>query len=140
MSSDDDNKPSLVFKFISSIALPAAIALAGYYVSTSIEESKVDSEYVKLSIGILASAKQADTESSQVLRRWAVKVLDKSSPVGLTEKEKLTLINSDNIYLRDALKEFGSAELGSAAAKELINSLSKLAREAEELQSAKESN
>lgn len=104
-----DNKNSKfdrVINVLSSIALPAAIAFSGYYVSSSIEKSKVKSEYVKIAVGILAKdIAQPQDGSQEVIREWAVKVLDKNSPVALSDKEKRVLVHSDNALLMSFMDE-----------------------------------
>jgi hypothetical protein len=93
-----DNSNALKWATIAGI--PLAIAFCGWLVTGSIERSKLDTEYIRIAIGILGSEinsektteKVANRTAEQVndeklLRAWAGRVLIEKSPVAFTEKE-----------------------------------------------------
>ena len=85
--------------WLAGLGLPLAVLLAGWLVTTSIESSKLESEYVKMALTILSSQrKDADgkvqdpTKDELALRRWAVRLLNKQSPEKFTAEEQAALI------------------------------------------------
>ena len=72
------NKIQSIATILSLIAIPIVIAIVGWYVQASISTEGIKKDYVQIAIGILKdNEKQKDDE----LRKWAVAVLDKNSPV-----------------------------------------------------------
>lgn len=89
MDNSNSNDGTL-FKWVSSIALPLAIAFSGFVISASVEDSKVGSDYVRLAVDILSAepSKSIEQETKQkALKGWAVRVLNKHSPVEMTLEE-----------------------------------------------------
>ncbi|MDD3022165.1 MAG: hypothetical protein PHX61_14485 [Alphaproteobacteria bacterium] len=97
-----------VFKWLIGLGIPIAISFgisfSGWLITRSIEGSKIDYEYVRLSIDILSNEtrKSNDTnenarmkEDNKLLRNWAIRVLDSKSPIKFTEEEKKALQESN---------------------------------------------
>lgn len=91
-----------IIQWISGLGLPVAILLSSWLVSTTVESSKLDTEYVKIAIGILSTENKDDKQLSpenEAMRSWAIRVLDSKSPVKLNDEEKLAFINKGlNIF------------------------------------------
>ncbi|MBX3658951.1 MAG: BamA/TamA family outer membrane protein [Ramlibacter sp.] len=84
--------------WLGGLGLPASILLTGWLVTTRIEDSKLDSEYVKIALGILSTqTKDKDgvliepTQEDAVLRLWAVRLLNRKSPEKFTKEEQEAL-------------------------------------------------
>lgn len=95
-----------IIQWLSGLGFPIALVLSSWLVSSSIENTKVDSDYVKLAISILNSdagitdsgQKEAVTSEKEAMRGWAIRVLDEKSPVKLTEKEKQAFVKEGIDY------------------------------------------
>lgn len=95
-----------IIQWLSGLGFPIALVLSSWLVSSSIENAKVDSDYVKLAISILNSdaditnsgQKEAVTSEKEAMRGWAIRVLDEKSPVKLTEKEKQAFVKEGIDY------------------------------------------
>ena len=81
--------------WLSGLGLPISILLAGWLITTSIESSKLDSEHVKIALGILSAQNkdkdgkvQAITPEESALRLWAVRLLNRKSPEKFTKEEQ----------------------------------------------------
>lgn len=86
-----ERKSDSIFKWVSSIALPVALAVSTYMVSSSIEESKLSSEYVKIAVSILGQKtyeNSDDVDGQEALRSWAIRVLNSNSSVKMTKREQ----------------------------------------------------
>ena len=93
---------SNVIQWISGLGLPIAIVISSWFVSTSVEKTKVDSDYVRLAVGILSndladdenkiSAFSGISRERKAMRQWAIRVLDAKSPVKFTEDEKKAFV------------------------------------------------
>lgn len=86
-----------MYDWASNIALPIALTVSSVIISSSIERSKVSSEYVKMAVAILASKPMESIEkqkSQEALKSWAVRVLDANSPVKMTSYEKSSFESS----------------------------------------------
>ncbi len=81
---------------MAGIGIPAAIIIASWLITGSIERAKNDTEYVKIALGILATDKgQAEpTSDVKALRGWAVRLLDEKSPIKFTKSEGAALLES----------------------------------------------
>jgi hypothetical protein len=64
-------------QILSLIAVPIVLAVVGYFVQSSLAEQNVKKDYVQVAIGILQAPHKPDEE----IKQWAVKVLEKHSPV-----------------------------------------------------------
>lgn len=115
---DNLNNNGTLFKWVSSIALPAALTISSVVISTSVERSKIGSDYVRLAVGVLSSEPSKSVEQKEyqnVLKGWAVRILDNYSPVKMTLEEKDALLNDssafDNIDM-EAIKKLEEAIKG----------------------------
>lgn len=81
--------------------IPAAILISTWLVATSIEKSKLNTEYVRIALGVLVP-KRDDTGSElsesfskdeMAMRGWAVRLLNKNSPEKFTEDEQNALLD-----------------------------------------------
>jgi hypothetical protein len=77
------NKIQAIATIFSLIAVPIIITILGFVFQSSLSKGSLKEEYVKLSIGILESQ---NVKNDPDLRAWAVKVLNKNSPVPFSEK------------------------------------------------------
>ena len=88
MEQDSLNKIQSIATILSLIAIPIVIATVGWYVQASISTEGIKKDYVQIAIGILKdNEKQKDDE----LRKWAVSVLDKNSPVPFSKNLRIKL-------------------------------------------------
>lgn len=72
------NKFQTLATIISLLATPIIVAVVGWNVQSSISNESIKKDYVQIAIEILKSPeKQKDDE----MRKWAVAVLDKNSPI-----------------------------------------------------------
>jgi hypothetical protein len=90
---------SPMFSWLSGLGIPIAIVVTGWLITTSIENAKLDSEYVKIALSILSSkTKTADgkiapfTAEEKTLREWAVRLLNRKSPEKFSENEQKALL------------------------------------------------
>jgi hypothetical protein len=72
-----------------AIAIPLLIALLSWTTQLSTTSQTVQKDYVELAGTIL---KESDTDKNQVLREWAVQVMNKYSPVPFSPAVKNTLL------------------------------------------------
>ncbi len=107
-----------IIQWLSGLGLPIALIISSWLVSTSIENTKVDSEYVKLAISILNNdanksgtpQTQRATPEKEAMRLWAIRVLDAKSPVKLTEQEKHAFVK-EGIDFNEMMKSISAGEL-----------------------------
>jgi hypothetical protein len=107
-----------IIQWLSGLGLPIALIISSWLVSTSIENTKIDSEYVKLAISILNNeANKSGTPQTQLvtpekeaMRLWAIRVLDAKSPVKLTEQEKHAFVK-EGIDFKEMMKSVSAGEL-----------------------------
>ena len=89
------SKHEKLIAWISGLGVPIALMISSSIVSTSIETTKVDSEYVKIAINILSNGNQKEiTPEDKAVRSWAIRVLDSKSPVKFSEEEKKAFIDN----------------------------------------------
>tara|TARA_R110000772_G_scaffold118076_2_gene223691 strand:+ start:298 stop:801 length:504 start_codon:yes stop_codon:yes gene_type:complete len=81
-------KAQAIASIVSAIAIPLAIACAGWWVQATLKSEDIKKDYVKMALGILQAEEQ---HKNQDLRGWAVAVLDANAPVPFSKdlKEKL---------------------------------------------------
>ena len=90
-----------ICKIISMLAIPALLAVGGWLVQSSLSQSAVQQEYVKLAVSILSSPRN---ENIDILRPWAVKLLSTYSPVPLTEEQYRKLESGEIRLSMDVVK------------------------------------
>lgn len=78
MKQDTLNKAQAISSIISAIAIPLVIAFVGWWVQSSMKSEDISKDYVQMAVGIL---KDQERQKDDDLRKWAVAVLDKNSPV-----------------------------------------------------------
>jgi hypothetical protein len=79
-------------KILAAVALPAVIALGGWWIQRELGASSTRQEYVKIAVSIL-SAKSEPRENEEKLRTWATDLLNEYSPVRLPQDSKRALIS-----------------------------------------------
>lgn len=102
---DTRAKPEVALNpWVSTLAIPLAILIAGQSITSSIEASKLDSEYVKIALGVISAdvAKLGDSggefklapasEEQLAMRRWAIRLLNRKAPEKLTDTEQTALL------------------------------------------------
>jgi hypothetical protein len=90
------NNNEKIIQWLTGLGFPIALIISSWLISTSIENTKVDTEYVTLAINILNkdvaglknTQKQDNISEKNAIRSWAIRVLDAKSPVKLTALEK----------------------------------------------------
>lgn len=101
-NSRPDDPPTctkLLNPWVLALAIPVAILLVGHLITRSIEASKLDSEYVKVALGVINVAaptpdsKQPDLSEEQLaLRQWAIRLLRSKSPEKFSDAEQTALL------------------------------------------------
>ena len=88
-----------IISWLSGLGIPLAIVLAGWIVTSGTEGSKIESEYVKMALGILSAEKKDSsgkvlelTDDEKALRQWAVRLLNRQAPEKFTEDEQKALL------------------------------------------------
>lgn len=107
-----------IIQWLSGLGLPIALIISSWLVSTSIENTKVDTEYVKIAISILSNdvntsdtpQTQQATPDKEAMRLWAIRVLDAKSPVKLTEQEKHAFVK-EGIDFKELFKSISAGDI-----------------------------
>jgi len=81
----------IVSQIVSLLAVPVVLAVAGFWVQRTLQEQQIRRDYVSLAVSMLVPAKEGEKETSQVLRAWAIALLNETSPVKLTQEQALSL-------------------------------------------------
>jgi len=92
------NKYEKLIGWFAGIGLPVSIILSSWLITTSLERSKTDSEYVKIALNILSAPNDHDSflpEDKKALREWAVRLLDEKSPVKFTLIEQKAFLENN---------------------------------------------
>lgn len=87
---------------ISLLLVPIVVACIGYKIQSSISNESIKKDYVQMAIQILAEEPQ--NGDHQDLRKWAIDILAKNSPVPFTAALKKQL--STHPWLGATLREF----------------------------------
>ena len=82
-------KVQSIATIVSSVAIPIVIALVGWWVQSSISNEGIKKDYVQMAIGIL---KDTENQKDEEMRKWAVAVLDKNSPVPFSRDLRSKLV------------------------------------------------
>jgi len=90
---------SALIAWLGGLGIPFAVIVVGWLITSSIETSKLESEYVRMALGILtAHEKTSDgkllplTDDEKVLRQWAIRLLNRKAPEKFTEEEQKALL------------------------------------------------
>jgi hypothetical protein len=77
MSQDIWDKLDISSRIMSAIAIPAVIAIGGWYIQSTTTHQSISKDYVTLAISILEKPKSKEDSG---LRDWAVDLLDENAP------------------------------------------------------------
>ncbi len=77
-----------IARIFSLVAIPVFLALSGCIIQDTISKRSVSQEYVRLAVNVLT---QKPDKDNQMLRRWAVDLLDTYSPKPLEPKMRESL-------------------------------------------------
>jgi hypothetical protein len=104
----------------SAIAIPLVIALVGWWVQTSISTEGVRRDYVQMAVGVLGDP----TKQKEGLREWALRVLEKNSPVpfGATLRTEL-LKGASSLPMLGSTRPIPGPELSLMVAPEKLEPL-----------------
>lgn len=90
-----------LLQWLSGLGIPFAILLCGWWVLGSNESAKLNSEYVRIALGLLSKpveykdgVAKAPTTEDLALKRWAIRLLDSKSPEAFRDDEKKVLLDS----------------------------------------------
>lgn len=72
----------------SAIAIPFVLAIVGYFIQKQLADEGLKKDYVSIAAGIL---KENSAGQEPDLRKWAVEVLEKNSPIPFTPNAKRSL-------------------------------------------------
>jgi hypothetical protein len=104
--------------WLAGIGIPVSMIFTGWLITSTIESSKLDSEYVKVALGVLAAKeKQADgkpaelTTEDKALRRWAVRLLNKKSPEPFSKDEQEALQEQPGLLRSEWMSPVGLLRL-----------------------------
>lgn len=76
------NKVQSIAAILSSVAIPIVIALVGWWVQSTVSTESIKKDYVQMAVGIL---KDTEKQKDEEMRKWAVAVLDKYSPIPFSQ-------------------------------------------------------
>jgi len=91
------------------LALAVAVTASTFIVTKSIEGAKLDSEYIRIALGILSKdgTKTSDddptgySDEEMALRQWAVRLLNGKSPEKFSLDEQHALLKVGTFYNKD---------------------------------------
>jgi hypothetical protein len=90
---------SVLIQWLSGLGIPVAVIFAGWLISNRIEGAKLDSEYVRLALGVLGKEAKPEegvttglSDEELALRQWAVRLLNRKSPEKFTESEQRAIL------------------------------------------------
>lgn len=97
-------------QIFAAIAIPIVLAVVGFFVQKAIQGETIKRDYVNLAVTLLAPQKKDDPEKSKELRKWAIRLLNDSSPVKLTTPESEALLNEGLPKFSFGTRNWKSAE------------------------------
>jgi len=97
---DTLGKIQVVTNILAAIAIPLLIAIFGWKVQSEISNQSVNKDYVKMALDILNDKQQ---NNDRELRRWAIDILDKNSPIPFSEKMREKIEVGDLLIARFAI-------------------------------------
>ena len=77
-----------VTSIASAIAIPFVLAIVGYFIQKQLADEGLKKDYVSIAANIL---KENSAGQEPDLRKWAVEVLEKNSPIPFTPNAKRSL-------------------------------------------------
>lgn len=84
-------KALLLSQIFSMIAIPVVLAIIGYWVQRGIQDQQIKRDYVNLAISLLVPKNEGEVQTTPELKNWAVKLLNDSAPVKLSEPEIISV-------------------------------------------------
>lgn len=87
-------KALLLSQIFSMIAIPVVLALIGYWVQRGVQDQQIKRDYVNLAISLLVPKKEGEVQTTPELTNWAIKLLNDSAPVKLSEPEIMSVKKS----------------------------------------------
>lgn len=84
-------KALLISQIFSMIAIPVVLAAIGYWVQRGIQDQQIKRDYVNLAISLLVPKKEGEVQTTPELKDWAVKLLNDSAPIKLSEPEIISV-------------------------------------------------
>ncbi|WP_095191216.1 hypothetical protein [Pseudomonas sp. Irchel 3E19] len=87
-------KALLLSQIFSMIAIPVVLALIGYWVQRGVQDQQIKRDYGNLAISLLAPKKEGEVQTSPELTNWAIKLLNDSAPIKLSEPEIVSIKKS----------------------------------------------
>ena len=84
-------KALLISQIFSMIAIPVVLAIIGYWVQRGVQDQQIKRDYVNLAISLLIPKKEGEVQTTPELTNWAIKLLNDSSPVKLSEPEIISV-------------------------------------------------
>lgn len=94
---DEKSKLSIVQSYATiaaTVAVPILVAIFGYLIQLRISEESTKKDYVSMAISIINSK---ETPEDSDLRKWAVSVLDKNSPVPFGDSLRKSLSSGETV-------------------------------------------
>ena len=96
---------TMLIQWLSGLGFPIAFVLLGWIVSRGIESARLECEYVRMALGVLAKEPKAtETTNSELpadelaLRMWAVRLLNRKAPEPFTASEQKALLDSSEPF------------------------------------------
>jgi len=81
-------------KIIAALGIPVVLGAGGWVIQSTISQQTVSKDYVTIALGILQKDESKDgSQSNTGLRRWAVALLNSTSPVRLDPTTEQQLIS-----------------------------------------------
>ena len=90
---------NLIVTITSTITTPLVVAVFGWYMQSSIAAKGIDKDYMAIAVNILNNP-----DSNKSLKDWAIRVLDKNSPVPISKDVESELGNLKGIKLATEIK------------------------------------
>jgi hypothetical protein len=99
-----------VSKIISALAIPIVLAVVGATIQERIGERSLSKDYVTLAVSILQNSKPSD--SNDLLRDWAVRLISSNSPISFPEELKDQLKSGSVVISTEKLVSSATSRSG----------------------------
>ena len=96
---------------VAALLIPVVIAFVGHLVNSTLKEQELKLRYVELAVGVLA---EEPTQGTSNLRKWAIDVVERNSPVKLP-KEAVEELKNESLW--SALRSDGLSSLSYTVTK-----------------------
>lgn len=84
-----------IIKILASLLIPLVIALVGHWYTSALKEREIEARYIEIAISILNSE---STPSNKNIRKWAVEIVNKYSPVEIDKKTRQEFVDKLTKY------------------------------------------